>query len=209
MNKLYLIGGAPTTGKSTLAKKIAKYFDIPWISCDQIREFAQEILENYKDDFPDLYNDTEDVEIFFKKYVPKEIAELEYEQGVAFQIFLQKFVNKSYPWRSFIVEGVNILPECIKDIKFDGEIVPIFIVDKDADRARKVVYERGLWGPAKSYTDDVKEKEVEWVMEYSKMIISECEKCNYKCLEISKNDNDFDKILKEIIFLQTEVSHSV
>jgi 2-phosphoglycerate kinase len=141
MNKLYLIGGAPTTGKSTLAKYLSKELDIPWISCDQIREFTLDILRKYKSDFPDFFTDTDfTADEFLTKFNAKEISDLEIKQGIEFQKFLQIFIDNSYPWKSFIIEGVNILPEFISQIKFDGEIIPLFVVDEDADRRWVHVY---------------------------------------------------------------------
>jgi 2-phosphoglycerate kinase len=37
----YLIGGAPTVGKSTVAAALAAHLDLPWISTDQIRDILQ------------------------------------------------------------------------------------------------------------------------------------------------------------------------
>jgi len=40
-NDIYLIGGAPTVGKSTIAKKLSEELTIPWISSDFIRSFMR------------------------------------------------------------------------------------------------------------------------------------------------------------------------
>jgi 2-phosphoglycerate kinase len=197
-NKLYLIGGAPTTGKSTLAKYLSNKLNIPWISCDQIRSLAQELLKNHKGDNPELFNDAETAEEFYSKNNAKEVAELEIRQSIAFQPILQTFIDRSYPWKSFIVEGVNILPEYISKIRFDGDIIPIFLIDEDEDRAKKVIFERGLWGPAKSYSDELKHIEVEWVKKFSEHIKENCVRHNLKLFEVSKDDESLDKIFNEI-----------
>ena len=42
--EIILIGGAPTIGKSFLAKKLSEEMKIPWISTDTIREFMREVV---------------------------------------------------------------------------------------------------------------------------------------------------------------------
>lgn len=198
-NVLILIGGAPTTGKSTIAKYLSKELDLPWISSDQIREFAQSLLEDQKDKYPELFNDSNfTAEEFLTKHSAKEIAEMEITQSKPTFDLMQKFIDNSYPWKSFIVEGVNILPEFLDKIKFEGKVIPVFLIDEDVDRARKVIFKRGLWGPAKSYSDDVKEKEVEWVFEFSKRLKSMCVERGINCFEVTKNDDDTIKILEYI-----------
>jgi hypothetical protein len=107
-------------------------------------------------------------------------------------------LSHHYPWKSFIIEGVAVLPEFVNSIKIDKKIIPLFLVDEDADRIREVVFKRGLFGPAKSYSDQVKEKEVLWCQEFSKQLKAECEKYNFEYFEVSKNNSDFVKIAKGI-----------
>lgn len=38
---IILIGGAPTTGKTTLAKALSRVLGLPWISTDHIRAWMQ------------------------------------------------------------------------------------------------------------------------------------------------------------------------
>ena len=103
-----------------------------------------------------------------------------------------------YTWkRGFVVEGVNILPHLVaKDFNNDLNIKAVFLVDEDADRTRHVVFTRGLWDDAHTYSDDVKEKEVEWSLLFSHKIKIEAEKHGYPCVEVTKNNNDLESVLK-------------
>ena len=75
----------------------------------------------------------------------------------------------------------------------------MFIGDHDIERVRNVVFTRNFAGDdASSYPDSVKEKEVAWVVLYSKMLKSEAEKYNFPFIEIEKNDNDLQKVLKAL-----------
>ncbi len=196
---LILIGGAPTTGKSTIAKRLAKEFDIPWISTDQIRSLAQNILSEFSKENSDLLLAKKlGAEKYYGKFNTREIAEQEINESEATFKYLKLFIESSYPWKSFILEGVNVLPEFINRISFEGKIIPIFLVDENVDNARKVIFERGLWGPAKSYSDQVKEKEVEWVGEFSKILKEKCLENNFTYFEISKEEKDIEKIIEHI-----------
>ena len=44
MNKVILIGGAPTVGKSYLGRKLAEELKLPWISTDTIREMMRKLI---------------------------------------------------------------------------------------------------------------------------------------------------------------------
>jgi 2-phosphoglycerate kinase len=196
---LILIGGAPTTGKSTIAKQLAKELEIPWISTDQIRSLAQNIVSEFSTEDTDLLLAKKlGAEKYYSKFNVREIAEQEIKESEAIFKYLKHFIESSYPWKSFIVEGVNVLPELLNELNFEGKIIPIFLVDANVDNARKVIFERGLWGPAKSYSDAVKEKEVEWVGEFSKILISKCNENNLPFFEISKDEKDIVTIIEHI-----------
>jgi 2-phosphoglycerate kinase len=195
--QIILIGGAPTTGKSTVAKLLSKHLDIPWISTDQIRQILKSVA--HVEDYPNLLSiENYTAEKFHTEYSPEQIAEIEFALGEETWIGVKKFIEDAYPWTdSYIIEGVAILPHLVShDFKENLEIKPIFLIDENADRIRDVVFNRGLWSSAKSYSDELKEKEVEWVQLFSHKIKNEANKYGYPLIEVSKNDSDFKKVLK-------------
>jgi 2-phosphoglycerate kinase len=44
--QIILIGGAPTVGKTSIAKLLSKHLGIPWISTDMIREIMRGTVDN-------------------------------------------------------------------------------------------------------------------------------------------------------------------
>ncbi len=44
MERIILIGGAPTVGKTFIAKELSKKLFLPWISTDTIRSLMQEFF---------------------------------------------------------------------------------------------------------------------------------------------------------------------
>ena len=71
-------------------------------------------------------------------------------------------------------------------------------MDDNVERVRKTIFTRGLWDDADKYNDDVKEKEVEWVVEFNNYIIKESKKYSFPVVKIGDRRKYIDKI-KELI----------
>lgn len=112
----------------------------------------------------------------------------------------KKFVEDDYTYENgYIIEGINILPHLVvKNFGNNKNVKSIFLVDKDADRIRKVVYTSGLWGDADTYSDDLKEKEVEWTLLFSHQIKKEVEKNGLLWIEVKKDKDDLLTVLKAL-----------
>ena len=194
--RIILIGGAPTAGKSTIAALLSKHLDIPWISTDQIREIMQSTVSN--SDYQSLFEDRDiSGEEFLNKYSAQEIVQKEKRQAEETWKGIAAFIRNAYPWKSFIIEGIAILPHLMaQDFSQDKTIEPVFLVDTDADRIRDVVFTRGLWDDARTYSDDIKEKEIEWVLLFSREIQKEAEKSGYPCIEVTKRESDLPLVLE-------------
>lgn len=194
-NQIILIGGAPTTGKSTVAAGLAKHFGISWISTDQVREIMKGTVT--KQERPMLFRSrTYTAEEFLTKFSVDEIVQNEIDESEAVWEGTRAFINEDWMWHTFIVEGVAILPHLIaKEYKDNPRIKPVFLIDEDADRIRDVVWTRGLWDDAKLYPDNVKEKEVEWVLKFNKYLKVEADKYGFPTVEVSKGDTDISAVL--------------
>ena len=75
-----------------------------------------------------------------------------------------------------------------KDVKV------LFLIDEDIDRVRKTIFTRGLWDSAEKYPHSVKEKEVEWIIEFNEFIKRESKKYGFPVVSIG----DRKSYLKEI-----------
>lgn len=196
---IILIGGAPTVGKSTLASLVAKHFGLPWISTDQIRELMRLVAR--PEDYPKLFNASGyNAESFLTQFSAEQIATMEMEQGEAVWPGIKKFIEDYYSWpQGFVMEGVNILPQLVAsdygELKF---IKPVFLADDDEERVRTVVFSRGLWDEARTYSDSVKEKEVEWALLFSKKLKAEVKKYGYPWIEVKKTNADLALVLSAL-----------
>lgn len=200
-NKIILIGGSPTAGKSFTARKIAEELELPWISTDTIREQMREIVN--EKDFPNLFTHSEATSNmavdFLSNKSAKEIVKHQNDESRDVWNGVNALIETDYVWGDFIVEGVAILPDLVKKVSVENkEIKVVFLVDDNIERIRKTIFTRGLWDDAKKYSDSVKEKEVEWVLAFNDYIKSEAEKYGFPVVSVG-NRKDYLKEIKKII----------
>lgn len=197
--KIVLIGGAPTIGKSYLARRLAEELRLPWISTDSIREAMRQIVR--REDYPDLFlfHDStlvKNPEEYLTGHTPQEIVTDQNAESVEVWKGVKAFIDTDYVWGSFIVEGVAILPDLVSLLTKENKSVrPVFLVDNNWDRVREVVFARGLWDDAEKYSDSVKEIEVEWVMSFNEWIIREAKKYQFPIVEITDRNNYVEKAI--------------
>jgi 2-phosphoglycerate kinase len=197
--RIILIGGPPTTGKSTLAERVGQHFSIPWISTDQIRKIMRKVAN--RGEHPKLFNPAGySIERFLTEFSTEQIFQIELEQAEAVWTVAQAFIKEDWTWTNgFVVEGVHVLPHLVaRDFKDDAKVRAVFIADEDGERMRRVIYSRGLSGDAKAYSDEVKEKEVEVVRMFSNRLKAEAARFGFPLVEVSKGENDFAAVLEAI-----------
>ena len=199
MGKIILIGGAPTVGKSYLGKRLAEDLKLPWISTDTVREMMREIVTDEKK-FPHLLHATRyTAEQYLTTFTPEQIVKHQIEESHDTWQGIRALIRTDYVWKSFIIEGIGILPELVnKDFAGNKSVKPIFLVTENKDRIREVVFGRGLWDDADKYSDSLKNIEVEWAYQFSKWLHKEAEKYGYPIYEIKNLDFSIEEIKKLI-----------
>lgn len=199
MDKIILIGGAPTAGKSYLAARIAKKLGIPWISTDGIREMMRRVVR--KKDYPRLFANFPPIkaEKYLRKYTPKEIVANQIQESVDVWKGIRALINTDYVWRSFIVEGVAVMPAFVhRAFGRDKRIKPIFLLNNEERRIKKVIYTRGLYDDADTYSDEVKGIEIEWTLLFNAWLEKETKKYGYPVYRITKPNYSLREIMKLI-----------
>src|SRR3989344_9388324 len=190
MEKIILIGGSPTTGKSYAARKIAEELKLPWISTDAIREQMRELVR--KKDYPHLFwhsKATSKMAVqFLTENTVKEIVDMQNKESADVWKGVKALIETDYVWGSYIVEGVAIIPGLINKLVKKKNIKAVFLIDEDINRIRKTVFTRGLWDEAKKYPDSVKEKEVEWVIEFNRFIKKEAKRYGFPIVSVDRRD---------------------
>ena len=192
--KVILIGGAPCAGKSFLAHQLLDKLGIPWVSTDTIRDMMQEFAS---EKYPVLRAFEGDVEKYFNEHAPREIFEKHHEQSLAVWNGVMAWLRRNYNWKSYVVEGVAIIPEMVKrDLANDPRVKPIFLYDNNPERILDVIHTRGLWDDAGKYPESVNKKEVEWVLIFNEWMKGECKKYGFPLIEVGDRATLLDRCLK-------------
>ncbi|HEY4509498.1 MAG TPA: hypothetical protein VJC15_00740, partial [Candidatus Paceibacterota bacterium] len=172
---------------------------LPWISTDTVREQMRKIVR--KEDYPALFmhaHATAEMAVeFLTGNTPEEIVKHQNDESIEVWKGVRALIETDYVWKSFIVEGVAVLPHLVADLKVKTKnIQSIFLVDEDEERIRNTVFTRGLWDDADKYPDSVKEKEVAWVLAFGKFIKREAEKYKFPYIAIKDRDSCFEQVKK-------------
>jgi len=193
-----LIGGAPLSGKSTLAKGLSEILGTPWVSTDDIRKWMEPLVR--KEDYPDLfYSDGLDAEAFYKKYkTAQKVFELENRQGLDVQKGITAMIESFWWWDAFIIEGIAITPSYARLFQNSHKnlaVRSVFLIDRNRDSIWQRLTQRGLWGAAGTYPDYIKPIELEWTILFNHYYEAECAKHGF----ITHDITELEKLRAELI----------
>jgi len=137
---IYLIGGPPKCGKTTLAKKICKEFGIPWISTDTLQSVARAYLSfsEIKKRLPLSQANWKTNDEKYSKWSTKKIVH-EYRtkgEGVnpAVEMFIESEIKDG---NNFVIEGYHITPKLVNGLnkKFGKKnIRAVFLIKTDQNK---------------------------------------------------------------------------
>jgi len=140
---IYLIGGPPKCGKTTLSKKMSRELGIPWISADTLQVIARKYM-NKKDavnKFPwsvirrkeKSNNDTT-----YQKYTTKEIIKFSFTQAKATYDAIDMFsICEIEDGNDYVIEGYQVTPELVSKLckKYGAEkFKAVFLIKKDTGK---------------------------------------------------------------------------
>lgn len=136
---IYLIGGSPRSGKTTLAKRLARRLRVGWVSVDTLegivreytprKELAKLFPKNVLRKKTNGRNDE-----MYTRYSDQEIVDAYIRQGKtswkAIDAFVADCINESH---DFILEGHQIHPQLIANLKkyYPKNIQAIVLVKRD------------------------------------------------------------------------------
>lgn len=201
---IYLIGGPPKCGKTTLAKKLADKYRIPWISADTLQNivWAYTPKEGHSVLFPHSYLRGDSNDEFYSEHSAQQISENYIAQGKttyeAISMMAETYLTDK---DNFIVEGYQVTPEIVDTIlkKFDREhIKAVFLVKYDEQKFIQDIHKSTTpndWIIRKTKDESTYGKIAKMIAEYSHYFEKEAKKYG---LDVFNMDEDFDKQLEVI-----------
>jgi 2-phosphoglycerate kinase len=201
---IYLIGGPPKCGKTTLAKKLSKEFGLFWISADTLQSVAKAYID--EKDLPEKFPWSEvkknvkgSNDIAYGQYPAEDIVNLYRKQAKSSYPAIEMVVASELNDRNdYIIEGFQIEPELAASlIQKYKEVKAVFLTKTDKGKFVSDIEKTTTpndWIIARTKDKKTYEKIAEMITRYSQAISDEAQKYNQKVFNL---DDDFQKTLQE------------
>lgn len=202
---IYLIGGPPKCGKTTLAKRLAEKYQIPWISADTLQNIVKAYTpeEKYEFLFPHSYlRKVSNNDEFYDKYSTSKIIENYIEQGKttydAISMVVETYLADA---DNFIIEGYQVTPEVVDKIlkRFGTEnIKAVFLVKHDKQKFIQDLHKSNTpndWILQKTKNESTFTKIAKMIAEYSSYFEKEANQYGF---DVFIMDENFDEKLDDI-----------
>ncbi len=209
---IYLIGGTPRSGKTTLAKKLAKDLNVSWISADTLEGLAQHFTtsKEFKKKFPktSIRQSTDNSnDAMYSKYTAKQITKAYIEQAKSswevIQVLIDWLTGENF---DYIIEGYQVAPKFANDLskKYGKKkIKAIFLTHHDIKSivtAAKQGKDPNDWFINKTKDQSTYPKIAEMIKEHGDYTRSQASKYGFKFINMDKDFvKNIDKGLKYLL----------
>lgn len=208
---VYLIGGPPRSGKTSLAKTMSKKYSIPWVSTDMLEVVSGQYMTKKQwfqtHPYSLLRRKLQSNDAFYGVLSSKKIVMVLRKQAVAtFPAIDMATISEINDGNDYIVEGYHIEPSLVRELiqKYGAKnIRAIFLTKFDAKKFATDVHKSTtpndwLLSGTKNLNTFVKVGEM--VAYYSRFFEAEAKKHNFKVFNMDVN---FKKQLgAAVIFLR-------
>jgi 2-phosphoglycerate kinase len=198
---IYLIGGPPKCGKTTLAKTLSQKRGISWISSDTLENLAWAYTSEEMRPllFPHKYLRGDSNDEFYTHHSAEAIVQGYIEQSAAAYDAISMMVETYLTDEDdFIVEGYQVTPEIVGRIidKFGDELVRVvFLIKRDEKGMLQDFHKSSTpndWILRKTKDESTFVKIAHMIAIYSKRISEDAKK---RHLPICEMDADFKKAI--------------
>ena len=201
---IYLIGGPPKCGKTTLAKRLSKSKGIPWVSTDTLQCVIKPYMNrsDFSKKFPTSYQRGKDNDEKYSQYSTNEIVEAYQQQAkTSYQAIDMFTICEITDGNDFIVEGYHIEPELIAKLssKYPDKIKSIFLVRSDKEKFVCDIKKSTTpndWIIARTKNEETYRKIANMICEYGNFFKKESKKYGFKTLNM---DNDFNNHIEDAV----------
>ena len=208
---IYLIGGPPKCGKTTLAKKLSKELGIQWIASDTLQVVTREYVSKYasKKEIDKLYpHNTQKGKSNDETYslnTPKQIAKNYIKQAKASFAAIDMFsICEINDGNDYIIEGYHVTPQLAAHLikKYGSKhFRTLFLVKENIEKFVNKINKSTTpndWIISKTKNKETYYKIAEMVSYYGQFFEKEAKKFKFKVLNM---DNDFGEQLNKAIKL--------
>lgn len=201
---IYLIGGPPKSGKTTLAKRLSKLKGIPWVSTDTLQNVIKPYIskEDFARKFPNSQLRGESNDEKYTKYSTNQIIEAYQQQAKTVYPAVDMFViSEIKDKHDCIIEGYHIEPELAAELelKYPDKIKSVFIVKTDEAKFVTDIKKSTTpndWIIARTKDESTYSEIAKMICKYGKSFEKESMKYGFKVINM---DNDFDQQIQEAI----------
>lgn len=203
---IYLIGGAPKTGKTTLVKILSQKYHIPWVSVDTLQCVARAYIKKseHNKKFPTTIQKGKSNDDKYNKYSTKEIVDAYIKQGKTSYDAIEMFaLSEITDGNDFSIEGYQVTPELANKLidKYGGDKIKALFLCKNDKKALINNFTRSKtpndWILAKTKNQDIVfPKIADMISIYSKYFQIEAGKYNFRLFDM---DEDFVKQIDKAI----------
>lgn len=201
---IYLIGGPPKCGKTTLAKRFSKLKGIPWVSTDTLQCVIKPYLDkkDLSKKFPTSAQRCNNNDEKYSQYSINEIIEAYQQQAkTSYQAIDMFTICEITDDNDFIIEGYHIEPELVAELnkKYPNKLRSIFLIKSDESKFIADIKKSTTpndWIIARTNNEETYSKIATMIYEYGKFFKKESKKYGFKVLNM---DNDFDNQINKAI----------
>lgn len=189
---IYLIGGSPRGGKSILAHMISQKLDIPYLSTDDIRPIVMAYFSetDLKEKFPFGADDmpTDD---YFNTWTGEDMLKAEIIEAHSSWAGVKNLINHLRSGKmDYVIEGVYLLPELVKEFSGDADIKIVFLVKEDAEKIfQGLMKNKGEndWIATYVTNDEMMMTAAKALSVYGPYFADESKKYGFKCVNTENN----------------------
>ena len=201
---IYLIGGPPKCGKTTLAKRLSKSKGIPWVSTDTLQNVIKPYMNkrDFSKKFPASTQRCNNNDEKYSQYSTDEIIEAYKQQAkTSYQAIDMFAICEITDGNDFIIEGYHIEPELVAELneKYPNKLRSIFLVKSDESKFVNDIKKSTTpndWIIARTSSKETYSKIAKMICEYGKFFEKESKKYGFKVLNM---DSDFDNQINKAI----------
>ena len=197
---IYLIGGVPRCGKTTVAKKLSRVLSIPWVPADYLASVVRAFIPklDWPKKLPLRYikhiKNKNDNDLFYNTHSAAQIMGLYMKQAKTTWKGIENFIEYAISEeQDYIIEGHQIQPAFLQKMKRNklwSNIKVVFIYKEDTKKILEGIHlgdsirDRELQHTKK---EETLHKIAHWISAFGKKIKNDADKYHFRTFNMDGN----------------------